>query len=386
MSDPKFQEKLSLYREGRLNPDEAKEIEEEIKKVSAILDYVQEEEIQFTKDLSMEEPYISPLPPVDPKKIKRQINLRIVATTALTAVFVWMALIALYFLGSKIVTSLFAMDGPDAYVERSALTQIVELFQPDYHVRTSHNSSSTYARGTFGVGYERRIGHNAMDERELTIEYRFGKPKQLWETSYRMDYLTLDAFGDPSDMEGYAEESFAILERAPSGTTSKVFILFQNPLTPEEMKAQFLDPLYPDLQEGLVDSLATPLVVVDSKLVLAHANYYDYTDQYPFDPSFQEQNEKLPGLHQAFDAYDNQTHTDSMIGNLHLLKDREALLEVLFYKDFLKAVDLDAAIASLEKEGVRYFGAYFEADTKSILSLQSNPNVYSMMVEQIVLW
>lgn len=225
-----------------------------------------------------------------------------------------------------------------------------------------------------------------MDERELTLEYRFGKPKQLWETSYRMDCLTVDAFGNPADMEGYAKESFAILDRAPSGTTSKVFILFKNPLTPQEMKAQFLDPLYPNLQEGLVDSLVTPLVLVDSKLVLAHANYYDYTDQYPFDPSFQEQNEKRPGLHQAFDAYENQNHTDSMIGNLQLLKDREVLLDVLFYENFLEDVDLDAAIKTLEKEGVRYFGAYFEADTKSILSLQDNPNVHSMMVEQIVLW
>jgi hypothetical protein len=381
-----FQELLRLYKEGNLDEAQARLVEDEIQRVSAIMEYVQEEENDFWDPLKQEnleeiKPAISASP-----QFKRRVNTRIIGTTALTVLAVWITLAVLTLLTSRVMTSLFAMDYKESYVERSAFTQVVEMFHPDYRFASSYNTVSPFARSSIGVQLIRTVGHTTLDNKDIEVEYRMGQPKKRTDMDEMLHYPMVEEYANLSGGEPSGLESFTILKNAPSGTTAKVLILYKEPISPEALKTRYLDPLFATSPDGVLQEVATPLAVVDNGLVIANPSYYRYTPVYPYDPDQKMINEQRGALQSTFEAYDDQAHVDSFIGNLQILQEHEALLEVLFHESFLDTVDLDKAISNVRSNGLRYVGVYINADTKALLQFQEDPNIHGMQVLSIVLW
>src|SRR5690554_2185162 len=139
------EEQLALYKEGKLDHEQSLKVEEEIARISAILDHIKNEEDEMWEELKNEVPAKDTTNFESPVKWKRRVNAKIIATTAFTALAVWIAFVVIVFASSRIVTGLFALDQEESYVERSAFTQIVQMFQPDYEFSSSKSTSGLFA-------------------------------------------------------------------------------------------------------------------------------------------------------------------------------------------------------------------------------------------------
>ena len=105
-----FYEKLQLYKEGKLNQDEITEIESEIDKFTAIMDYVNDDDKAFLEELKQSIPSVNRDDNKLGKLLKRKVNFRIIMMTAVSVFSALMIFIILYFSASRIVSSLFALD------------------------------------------------------------------------------------------------------------------------------------------------------------------------------------------------------------------------------------------------------------------------------------
>lgn len=88
-----FQEKLKLYKEGKLNKEEVSEIESSIDKFIAISDYLNNDEKDFFEELKQQN--ISEGNITD-KSLKLRINLRIILLTVSSVIFALLVLILLF--------------------------------------------------------------------------------------------------------------------------------------------------------------------------------------------------------------------------------------------------------------------------------------------------
>ncbi|QSX08529.1 anti sigma factor C-terminal domain-containing protein [Alkalibacter rhizosphaerae] len=378
-----FEEQLSLYKAGKLGEEEARRVEEEIARISAILDHIKDEEEEMWEELKNEVPANNTTNFEAPVKWKRKINAKIIWTSAITALAIWIAFVTIVFASSRIVTGLFALDHEESYVERSAFTQMVQMFQPDYESSSSWSTSGLFAKQGMGVLLKKYAGHTVLDTKEITVNYQLGQPKDSNAADVQLFYREKEDF---SSLAGYPSDpdlGFEPLEKAPSGTTANVLILFKEALSPQELKDSFVAALYPD---DTSESQVTPLTLVSDRIVLSNPSYYRHTPVYPYGENQEDINENRGKLSAQFESYDNSSHANSMIGNLRILQGRDELLETLFHAGLLDALKVDEAIVEIERNGIRYFGSYFTADTKKLLELKGDPRIHSIQVESIVLW
>lgn len=379
-----FSEKLSIYKKGQLSEEESADIEREIEKYMAIHDYLTDEEKEFIDELKIPTPNGS-----DSKvnmSLKRKINLRIIIFTLISVIASSFVLVSVFFLLSRATTSLFALDYKESFVERHTITQLTEIFYPQYNTNGSGNSSNLFGKQNFEVTLVDTLGHSQLDETTINVDFKFGKPvrSETYDDSDRIppDFLYTEYF-NPDNHE--ANTGFDILEKAPSGTKAKILIEFNTPIFAEDLKKNFINPLN---DKDLIPDDITPLAAL-GKFVIANPSFFQYTPMYPFEDNRDEYNkfiENNNGKHDKFDAMDNQAHTQSFIGNLNLIKDNMDLLKAMYYENMLDDMDLDGIIKDVEVNGVKYMGVYISADTKELLKLQENPLIHCMWVQNIVLW
>ncbi|GAB6108035.1 anti sigma factor C-terminal domain-containing protein [Fusibacter bizertensis] len=373
-----FQEKLNRYKEGQLSQDDMSQMTAEINKFIAITEYLNDDEKAFMEELKQQ---MQPNPQKENRTaqhIKRKVNLRIVLLTAFTALFLFVGFVLLYFTASRITTSLFALDHKEIYVKKDAVSQLAQIFQPEYKSYQSSVSSSLFAKQNIRVVLEKNVGNTQIDRTEISVNYRFGKPVPSAE------FIVHPATFFYADDETSVDLSgFNVLENAPQGTKAKVFVSFDQALTASEIKEQFIAQLSDS--EG-TDLDFMPIAFINSDFLLANPSYYQMTAVYPYDKSHTELLKDRSSLQALYESFDNDAHKASLIGNLNLIKNNLDLLQAIYYENMFEDTDFDALITQVENDGAMYVGMYLSADSKALLTFKSNPHIQSIAVVNLVVW
>lgn len=376
-----FQQKLKLYKEGKLNQDEMLKIESEINKFVAISDYLNDDEKEFLEELKQQIPSDIRKENKFAQLLKRKINLRIILLTALSSFIVLVIFIFMYFTASRITTSLFALDHNEIYAKREAMVQLAQMLQPQYKSYESSVNSSLFAQQNIRVSLEKNVGNTNIDKTEISIKYSFGKPVRSAKSAVRP--LVLDILSYTTSHESTSLSGFKVLEDAPQGTKAKLFVEFNKPLTAQEIKEQFIDII------GNTDAVSldlTPIAVIGSEFVLANPSYYQIRTVFPYGSNIAKLVEDNDFKQTQYENMDNQAHKESLVGNLNLIKNNLRLLQVAYYDAMFENVNFDDMIKQVESKGAQYVGMYISADSKDLLKLKSNPHIHCVEVENIVIW
>lgn len=378
-----FQEKLQLYKEGKLSQNEKAEIEGEIDKFTAMMDYLNQDEKDFLEELRQQIPADNGKENSPAKLLKRRVNLRIIMMSAASVFSVLIIIIFLYFTTSKIVTSLFSLNTKESYVKRATVVQLVQMFHPQYESHRSGVGKSLFAQQNFRVYLDNTVGNTLIDETEIKVRYSFGRPVRL-ETSVALPLLPVEDLSMLNSHESDSISGFKILEKAPQGTKTKILVEFNKPLTPEQLKEAFID------QIGIVDTTPlefTPVTTIGSKFDVANPSYYRFTPVYPYDGNNNNKQLQDNNLKQIqYENMDNEAHKESFIKNLSLIKNNKSLLQVMYYEDMLENINIDDIIKQIENNGVEYIGMYISGDSKELLKLKDNPLIHCLRVQNIVVW
>ena len=381
--DNEFQEKLKLYKEGKLNKEEVSEIESSIDKFIAISDYLNNDENDFFEELKQQLPTSNVQENKFDKILKRKINLRIILITAISSICIFLFFIFLYFTSSKIITSLFGLDYKELYVKREIIVQFAGMFQPQYKSNRSGVSSSLFAQQNIDISLENTIGNTKIDEMNLKVKYNFGEPSKSKETT--TPQLIFQEFTPFFDYESDPKAGFNALENAPQGTKAKIFIQFNKPLTAEEIKETFVDKL--DSTDAAMSSFdITPIAVFNSNFVLANPSYFLCTTVFPYDNKNAKQLENNRGEQTQYENMDNEAHKESLIGNLYLIKNNLSLLRSMYYQDMFENINIDDLIKETEYKGAEYAGMYISADSKDLLKFKDSSFIHWVGVQNIVIW
>jgi len=375
-----FQEKLQLYKEGKLSQNEKAEIEGEIDKFTAMMDYLNQDEKDFLEELRQQIPADNGKENSPAKLLKRRVNLRIIMMSAVSVFSVLIIIIFLYFTTSKIATSLFSLNTKESYVKRATVVQLAQMFHPQYESHRSGVGKSLFAQQNFRVYLDNTVGNTLIDETEIKVRYSFGRPVRL-EPSVALPLLPVEDLSMLNSHESDSISGFKILEKAPQGTKAKILVEFNKPLTPEQLKEDFID------QIGIVDTTPlefTPVTTIGSKFDVANPSYYRFTPVYPYDNNNNLLDNNLKQI--QYENMDNEAHKESFIKNLSLIKNNKSLLQVMYYDDMLENINIDDIIKQVENNGVEYIGMYISADSKELLKLKDNPLIHCLRVQNIVVW
>lgn len=375
--DKEFQEKLKLYKEGKLNKEEVSEIESSIDKFIAISDYINNDEKDFFEELR--EQNISEGNITD-KSLKLRINLRIILLTISSVIFALLVLILLFFATSKISTSIFGLNYEEAFVKREVVVQFAEMFIPQYKSNESNVSSSPFAQQNISIFLKNTVGNTKIDTTEINVKYSFGKPVKS--KTNELPPLISEEVVPTTNHESDTISGFEILENSPNGTKSKIFIEFNRFLSAEDIKENFINKLGNTVTP--VD--ITPIAIIDSNFILANPSYYEFRPVFPYDSNNSKQLEDNGVKQEQYLNMDNQAHKDSLIGNLHTIKNNLNLLQAMFYNDMFNDVNFDDLIKNVEDNGTKYMGIYIIGDSKELLKLKDSSMIHCMRVQNIVVW
>lgn len=377
-----FQEKLHLYKEGKLDRNETAEIENEIDKFNAIWDYINDDDKEFLEELRQEMPPDNTKENSPVKVFKRKVNFRIIMMSAITVFSASIIFIFLYFLASRITSSLFELNYKEVFVKREIIVQLAEMFHPQYKSNRSSVNKSLFAQQSIQVYLDNTVGNTKIDETEISVKYSFGKPVRSG-TAKVPFFLPNEDFFSFRNHESYPESGFKILENAPQGTKAKIFVEFNKVLTPKQLKENLINQI---AVEDTAPLDITPVTLIDSKFVIANPSYYKFRPVYPYDSNNAKYFEGNSSKQDQYENMDDQAHKESLIDNLKLIKDNQELLQAMYNNDIFKDINIDAAIENVEKNGAQYVGMYISADSKELLKLKGNPLIHCIRVENIVVW
>jgi hypothetical protein len=377
-----FQEKLQLYKEGKLNQDEIAEIEYEIDKFSAISDYFSSDDKAFLEELKQEIPASSGEENIFARLLKRKVNLRIIMMTAISVLSIFSIIIFFYFMTSNIVSTLFGFTYKEAYVKRATIVQLAQLLHPQYESHRSGVDKLPFAQQNIHVSLDNTVGNTTIDETEVTVKYRFGNPVKTGILEEFPQFLPIEFFSTITSHESDPISGFQTLERAPQGTKARILVIFNKALTPKQLKEGFINQLNP-ADAGPPEF--TPLVSINSKFVISNLSYYQFTPVFPYDNSAK-QNEDNRLKQIQYEHMDNQAHKESLIGNLNLIKNNQKLLQVMYNANMFQDINMDDMIKHVENKGVEYVGMYISAGREDLLKLKGNPLIHGVGVEDIVVW
>ena len=382
-----FKEKLQLYKDGKLSQNEVAEIEGELDKFTAMMDYLNDDDKAFLEELTQQIPADNGEKNNPTKLLKRRVNLRIILTSTISVLIGLILFMFLYFTTSKIVNSIFALDYKDTFVKRAAIVQLVQMFHPQYESHGNSADISPFAQQNIHVFLNNTVGNTLIKETELTVKFSFGRPIRS-EVSVDSQLFPMEEFSmlDVDEANPISIPDFTILEKAPQGTKAKIFIKFNKALTPQQLKEHFINQISTD---KTVPLKFTPLAAMASDYILANPSYYSFTPFYPINKSTNNYAKYFEGTNLkqiGYESMDDQAHSESFIGNLYLLKNNKKLLEVMYFDDMFENTNIEDTIKQVEKNGVKYVGMYISEDSKELLKLKSNPLVHWIRVDSIVVW
>jgi hypothetical protein len=243
--------------------NEVAEIEGALDKFTAMMDYLNDDDKAFLEELTQQIPAGNGNEINPTKLLKRRVNLRIILTSAISVFAGLLLFIFLYFTSSKIVTSIFALDYKEVYVNRVAIAQLVQMFHPQYESHGNSSDISPFAQQNIHVSLDNTAGNTLIKKTELNVKFSFGRPVRS-EASVDSQLLPMEEFSflaiDESNQSSIPD--FTILEKAPQGTKAKIFIKFTKALTPKQLKEHFINKISTDK--------TTPLAPMASDYILAN--------------------------------------------------------------------------------------------------------------------
>lgn len=380
-----FQEKLQLYKEGKLNQDEVTEIEFEIDRFIAISDYLNNDEKEFLEELKQQMPSDCGKENRIAKQLKRRVNLRIIMITAFSTFSALAVFIFIYFAASKITASWFGLDYKEAYVKRETVVQLAQMFHPQYKSKRSGVEALGFAKQNIKVFLENTVGNTKINETEISVRYSFSKPVKSG-TTVEPPLIFQDAIYSVSH-ESNKISGFKVLQNAPQGTKAKIFVEFNKALTAQQIKEHFINKIN-NTDTAPLD--ITPIAAIGSKFVLANPSYFQVRLVFPYDKNndknYAKQMTDTVKKQNQYDNMEDQAHKESLIGNLNLIKSNLSLLQVMYDKNKFENINFDDMIKHVENNGAEYIGMYISADSKELLNLKDNPLIHCMQVYNIVIW
>jgi hypothetical protein len=302
--------------------------------------------------------------------------------TAVSSFSILSIIVFFYFMTSSIATSLFGLNHKEAFVEREEVVQLAQMFHPQYESHGSGEDKLLFAQQNIHVFLDNTIGNTLIDKTEISVRYSFGKPVRSGTTTSLLPLLGIEDFSFLSGGESDPISGFKVLEKSPHGTKAKVLVEFNKALTPEQLKENFINQI--STIETPIE--ITPLAAIGSKFVLANPSYYQFTPVFPYNSNNAKQLQGYDLKQHQFENMDNQTHRESFIGNLNLIKSNQRLLQVMYYEEMFENINIDDIIKHVENNGVEYVGVYISADSKELLKLKDNPMIHCLRVENIVVW
>ena len=382
-----FKEKLQLYKDGKLSQNEVADIEGELAKFTAMMDYLSDDDKAFLEELTQQIPAGNGNESNPTKLLKRRVNSRIILTSAISVFAGLILFMFLYFTTSKIVTSIFALDYKEGFVKRGSIAQILQMFHPKYESHRNGGDISPFAQQNIHVYLDNTVGNTLIKETKLSVKFSFGKAVRS-EASVVSQLLPMEEFSmlEVDEANPIPIPDFTILEKAPQGTKAKIFIKFNKALTPQQLKEHFINQISTDKTTPLK---FTPLAAMASDYILANPSYFSFTPFYPFNKSTNNYAKYFEGAHLKqilYENMDDQAHSESFIGNLYLIKNNKKLLEVMYFDDMFENTNIEDTIKLVEKSGVKYVGMYIAEDSKELLKLKSNPLIHWIRVDSIVVW
>lgn len=367
-----FQERLQLYRDGKLCEEDAREVEREIDKFSAISEFLNYDEKSFLEDLKQDIASKEEHEKIKSKPLKHRVNSRIITTSVVSILLILVIIPVLYFSASAVVNSLFALNSEKLFGQSQAMAQLHQIFQPEYKITGSSMSSLGFAQQDVSVSFIDSIGNTKIDNGKINVRFSFGKPVISGTGEFPNLLSSHQFYALDRDMGSQALD-FDSLEKAPKGTKAKVLVGFSKTLTPMEVGELFQN------QDGSMEIV--PLASGGTDLVLANPSCFINKAFYSSDKM-----KYNTGMQDKYDSMDNKAQSESFIGNLNIIKDNRNLLEAMYNDSILNGSDIDGMIKFVGDNGIKYAGAYISADSKELLELKGNPLIHSLEALNIVVW
>jgi hypothetical protein len=379
MSDD-FIKKLQLYKDGKLSgPDEAL-IEKEIEKYTAIRDYL-DDDGEFLGKLKEEIDHTSSEEGSIGKKINRKMIKKIVGLSLATIIACLILIPVLYISVSSLLGRAFRVESNRFAQEENFARQFLNMAFPQV-TSTGGSDHTEFYNQQFTCNYIKGISRKEISG-EIEVKYSFGKLKKPTNTTdEHLQFLEKDKFYAANSQTYFNNSEWEYLERAPEGTKARIFITFKSKLSPRQAFTS-LGEQYFNQQRGFNMNM---LADIDSEIVIGNVDPVYWYSQNKNSASKQDELDYI----KKFNACDNDTHKQVLLFGLNQIKKYRNISDYIaanyVNNDETPFKNIDGSISYVEKNGVQYVGALITGDTKELLKLKSNPDIYACSVEDIVVW
>lgn len=376
--------KLELYKDGKLSKTESESIEKEIEKYLAIKDYLDEKDEKMLEDLQRElDRNLAPENSFG-KKINRKIITKISTLTLLTVLACLIIIPMLYLSAMSILGSTFRLDS-DKFSEESVFSeQFMNMVFPEVRSGKSRDHTEFYKQ-SFTLSYNNGLSRKAQAT-ELKFNYSFGKlkkPENL--PGKRLQIFSRDDFHalNPQTYFNPASSEWNYLEEAADGTKAQIFVSFKSGYSPEKAFEMLGKQYFGNSNDNGVIMLAD----TGSTIVMANTNPVYFYERNKNSDSKQSETEYI----NKYSGFDNEVHKEAFAYGLNQIKKHRSLADYIIDNYSYEAGesifdDTDTMLSYVEKNGVKYVGAVIKGDTKELLKLKDNPDIYACRVYDIVIW
>lgn len=376
-----FRERLCLYKEGKLSSDEAALIEKALDKYTAIREFFDEDDEELLGNLKEELDKKAPVNNSSIKKINRKVVKKIISLSLVTILACLIFIPMLTLSAASLLGKAFRVSPDRFHREENFTAAFVNMAFPNVTAGGGSDHTEFYKQ-QFTCNYTNGIS-NKRQKGKIEVNYSFGKlmePKNLPDSPLKT--FPKDMFYAVNAETYFNNNEWNYLEKAPEGTKAQIFVTFKSKLSPQQAIA-VLGKEYVDPQNKItIDMLA----YTGSEIVVKNMNpmsYYEHNND-----SFSKQSE-LDFLNK-FNAYEDAAQKEVLLYGLKEIKEHKNIVDYILSNYGVQGSgifdDIDNAIEYVDKNGVQYVGALITGDTKELLKLKDNPNIYGCSVEDIVVW
>lgn len=379
-----FRLKLELYRDGKLSAAERAFMEEEIERYSAIKDYLEEKDEQMIADLKKELDREAPTETSFSKRINRKMVAKIIRLSLITVLVCLIVLPMLYLAVMSFLGNAFRVDSNEFTADSVFSAQFMNMAFPQ--VRSGRAGDHTeFYKQTFTLTYTDGLSHKAQAA-ELAVNYSFGKLKKPEKPpEERLQTFSTDDFHalNPQTYFNPDSSEWNYLEEAPAGTKARIFVAFKSGLSPQKA----FEALGKQYFQNESDNSILMLADTGSTIVMANTDPAYFYEQKNKSVSKQSELEYI----NKYNNGDNEIHKEVFLYGLNQIKKHSNIAgyivenysygagKVLFH-------NIGTMLSYVEENGVQYVGAVITGDTKELLELKNNPQVYACRVYDIVVW
>jgi mRNA-degrading endonuclease RelE of RelBE toxin-antitoxin system len=375
-----FKRKLEAYEKGELAGRELEAFEKELAKLEQYQRAIEDKPDRLE---SRNKPY--PFDFNKQQKIIRKSKWKARIQTGFTVV----GLFVLVTIISAIFTSIYyAWGEPDrGEVYRNVIDYTLTVTEPYGDL----GGTSVNTKPFFGMEATRelkkRVGKESIKIGELEVNFLLSLMAVPNRTEFGRETQSPAYFILP-EVKEVVNSDWNQLEKLPEGTVASVYLSFHEHLQSKEVEAMFSDrPI--DLIWYAVDT-GIELKESDGYVFEAFGfpSFPIWHDEDMIQETREESGSFLFGTvsesysSPPYEEGDQEVLHEQFMKTLTYLKDYENKAKQLTYHPF----HLEEQISYLETNGISHYGAVVTGPTKELLALQEEPEIRSMLVDEVELW